>query len=182
MTDIKNQLLDHAVKLIQKRGFNGFSFHDLAELTGIKTSSIHYHYPTKTLLGRAVVERYTLDFIVALGDPQSGTLESQLKHYALLFRKTMATDSMCLCGMISAEIGGLPQELKNGISKFFDINQEWLNIILIRGGLPKTSAKQRALMVVATLEGALLLYRAKGDVVDFDAIVKMTLSDAIRQT
>ena len=42
---VREQLLAHALELIQRRGYNGFSYRDLAELVGVKTSSIHYYFP-----------------------------------------------------------------------------------------------------------------------------------------
>jgi TetR/AcrR family transcriptional regulator, transcriptional repressor for nem operon len=182
MTDTKTQLLNHATSLIQRRGYNGFSFHDLADLTGIKTASIHYHFPTKNLLGQAVIDRYTRDFIEALGDSQVGSPESRLRHYASLFRKTITADCMCLCGMIGAEIGGLPEELKLGVSKFFDANRDWLIDVLLRKGLPRSTAKIRALLMISVLEGAMLMFRAKGEITDFDAVVKLALVDAVGST
>lgn len=178
MPDTKTLLLDHAADLIQRRGFNGFSFHDLAGLADIKTASIHYHFSTKAVLGQAVVDRYTRSFVEALGDDQAGTPDSRLAHYAELFRGTMAKDKMCLCGMVSAEIGGLPEQLRAGIAAFFDLNRDWLARVLERAGLTEPVARRRALSLVATLEGALLVYRATGVAEDFDAIVKLALANA----
>ena len=62
MTELKNakeQLLDSAESLIQTRGYNDFSFRDLAESVGISSASVHHHYRTKEALGVAVTSRYT---------------------------------------------------------------------------------------------------------------------------
>lgn len=34
-------------KMMQTRGYNGLSFRELAKEVGIKSASIHYHFPTK---------------------------------------------------------------------------------------------------------------------------------------
>ena len=57
-----HKVLDVAEELIQKRGFNAFSFKDLQERVGIKTSSIHYYFPTKQELASALIERYSESF------------------------------------------------------------------------------------------------------------------------
>ncbi len=49
-------LLAHAEKLIRTRGCNGFSYRDLAEHVGVKTSSIHYYFPGKDDLLYEAVE------------------------------------------------------------------------------------------------------------------------------
>ena len=46
-TTVREQILDHAITLMMLRGYNGFSYRDLSELVGVKTSSIHYYFPSK---------------------------------------------------------------------------------------------------------------------------------------
>ncbi|MDF2795086.1 MAG: transcriptional regulator, TetR family [Pseudomonas orientalis] len=50
-----------ARKMVQTRGYNGLSFRELAKEVGIKSASIHYHFPTKGDLGAALAKRYTED-------------------------------------------------------------------------------------------------------------------------
>ena len=52
---IYEQILLVAESLIQSRGYNAFSYKDISEIIGIKTSSIHYYFPTKADLGKQVV-------------------------------------------------------------------------------------------------------------------------------
>ena len=54
--DTRMEIIDLAERLVRVRGYNGFSYRDLAEQIGIKTASIHYHFPTKADLGEAMVE------------------------------------------------------------------------------------------------------------------------------
>ena len=96
----KTLLLDAASLLVQTRGYNGFSFHDLGAAVGITTASIHYHFPTKANLGQQLVKRYTAEFIAALGDPQASSPSQGLLHYVGLFRAALSDGRMCLCGMM----------------------------------------------------------------------------------
>jgi len=52
MPEMSERLLDLAQEFIQTCGYNAFSYRDLAEATGITTASIHYHFRTKSDLGR----------------------------------------------------------------------------------------------------------------------------------
>lgn len=63
----KEQLLDIAEGMIRLGGYNSVSFRTLAEMAGIKSASVHYHFPTKEDLGSALAERYTDKFLSALG-------------------------------------------------------------------------------------------------------------------
>src|SRR5437899_2046581 len=56
--DVQQKILDTAEALIQTKGFNAFSYKDISEIVGIKTSSIHYYFPTKSDLGQAVVKMH----------------------------------------------------------------------------------------------------------------------------
>ena len=44
---VREQVLEHTLVLIRRRGVNGFSYRDPTELVGVKTSSIHYYFPSK---------------------------------------------------------------------------------------------------------------------------------------
>ena len=46
------RILDVAERLVQLRGFNDFSYADIARELGITTASLHYHFPSKAELGR----------------------------------------------------------------------------------------------------------------------------------
>jgi TetR/AcrR family transcriptional regulator, transcriptional repressor for nem operon len=172
MTDTKTRLLDKAAEHVQTRGFNGFSFHDLADAIGIRTASIHYHFPTKLALGQALIDRYNTDFMKALGEPTDGKPEERLQHYVGMFRRTLAQKRMCLCGMIGAEAAGLPKQLSSGVSLFFVLNEKWLTDVYARMGLTKAGAKSRALLTFAALEGAMIMSRNDDSSDHFEKVAK----------
>jgi TetR/AcrR family transcriptional regulator, transcriptional repressor for nem operon len=170
--ETKTKLLDTAAALAQTRGFNGFSFHNLAEANNIRTASIHYHFPTKRDLGEALIKRYTDEFEAALGDVSEDKPEERLKHYVSLFRRTLVKKRMCLCGMFGAEAAGLPRELGEGVQAFFDLNERWLTSLYQRMDLTKSEAQSRALLTFAALEGAMILARNGENLDAFDKVAK----------
>ena len=52
------RLMDLAEARIREAGYGGFSFRDLAAEIGIKSASVHHHFPTKAGMAAAVVRRY----------------------------------------------------------------------------------------------------------------------------
>ena len=54
----KRTILNLAEALLQDRGFNGFSYANIASELGVKNAAIHYHYPSKEDLGIPVMQRY----------------------------------------------------------------------------------------------------------------------------
>jgi TetR/AcrR family transcriptional repressor of nem operon len=170
------EILNSAERLARRRGYNGFSFRDLAEEVGIKSASVHYHFPTKANLGAAVAQRYTERFIAGLGDPDDPGAgpRALLERYVDAFRRALVRDrQMCLCGMLGAEVESLPPEVASEVRTFFELNVEWLAAVLSRraGGAPgngvpedgvpgdRTMAERQALTILAMLAGALVVAR-----------------------
>lgn len=157
--DKRSAILDAAERRARTGGYNGFSFRDLAEDVGIKSASVHYHFPTKEDLGAAITERYTSRAIESLGDPAGLSGAEAVDRVAGLFvHANEVDDLMCLCGLFGAEAGGLPQPTVLEVKVYFDALTNWLCEAL--KGPDRTI---RAEMIVATLEGALIISRARGD-------------------
>src|SRR5829696_3752969 len=99
------RILDEAERLAQTRGFNGLSYADVAAVVGTSKAALHYHFPTKADLGRALIERYTERFFRALDEIEaSGAAPPErLQRYARLYADVVKQDRLCLCGMLAAE-------------------------------------------------------------------------------
>ena len=174
--DTKTRLLDAAGALVQTRGYHGFSFHDLASNVGITTASIHYHFPTKANLGQALVRRYTVLFLNALGKPDAASPVQCLNHYVDVFRAALLDGRMCLCGMIGAEVDGVPGEVALEVRQFFAANLNWLRCVFEVGGECPLAAEAKARLVLSALEGGMLIARSGGDRNSFDEVARTVLS------
>ena len=182
------EILSVAQDFIQTRGYNGFSYRDIAATIGIKSASIHYHFPTKGELGRAVAARYCDRFDQALqiihADQQ--TARKQLEAYVALFRDTLVErDRLCMCGMLAGEIETVPEEVKGEVARFFTAQQQWLSEVIQfgadNGELSMTEGTQAwATMFVAALEGAMLLARGLDDFQHFDTASTKLLEQLFR--
>jgi TetR/AcrR family transcriptional repressor of nem operon len=58
MNETAERLMDLAEARIREAGYRGFSFRDLAAEIGIKSASVHHHFPTKAGMAAAVARRY----------------------------------------------------------------------------------------------------------------------------
>ncbi len=175
--DMKSTVLDVAERMIRLRGYNGVSFREIADDIGIKSASVHYHFPTKGALGVAVAARYTQRFMQILGpaDDMSGTVSDVQSRVHKLSRKSlMEDDMMCLCGILGAEVADLPEEVRTQTRRFFEMNVDWLTRAFAGTDWGQNAAvaeiRSLALSTLATSEGAMLLARAMGDRAVFDQI------------
>lgn len=166
-----DRLLDAAEAIMQAMGYAGLSFRDLAARVGIRSASVHYHYPTKADLGRALTRRYTDRLAARLATLEACHPPDQaLVQYVDIFRSVFLRDGrMCLCGMLAAEAEAIPTEMRDELRRFVAVNLSWTARMLERAG-PGTRPPGDAPVLFASLEGALLLARATGDASVFDAI------------
>ncbi len=165
-----DEILDIAEQLVRSQGYNGFSFRDIATRAGIKSASVHYHFPAKADLGVAVARRYTDRFLAGLGDAEASGAhpEDLLARYVAAFRYALTRDGqMCLCGVLGAEITALPPEVAREAKRFSKLNLAWLERVLSRldkqGTADPASLRRRALVILSALEGAMIVARSLGD-------------------
>jgi len=177
------RILDVAERLVQTRGFNGFSYADVAAELGITKAGLHYHYPGKAELGEALIARYSVRFAEALGqiDDTVRGAHARLAAYAGLYAQVLSGDRMCLCGMLAAEHQTLPQPMRSAVNGFFDENEAWLTRVLAQGKSDSTlsydgSSRDAARTVLAALEGAMLVARAYGEPARFQSAAARTLA------
>jgi TetR/AcrR family transcriptional repressor of nem operon len=177
-------ILDVAEQLAQTRGYNGFSYADIAVKLGVTTPSLHYHFSSKAELGCALIARYREVFAAALAaiDRQTAAPRDRLKQYVGLYDSVMMNDRMCLCGMLAAEYATLPATMQAGLQAFFDANERWLTGVLesgIRAGefQIREAPNARARVLLGTLEGAMLMARSYGDPRRFQVAARHVLAD-----
>jgi TetR/AcrR family transcriptional repressor of nem operon len=184
------RILDIAEQLVQVRGFNGFSYADVAAELGITKAALHYHFAGKADLGAALIARYAGRFADSLADidARRGAASARLTEYAELYQQVLTNRRMCLCGMLAAEYQTLPQPMQDAVISFFNANEIWLEAVLEAGRDDGSlefggSAADTARMIIGSLEGAMLLARPYGDVSRFQAatanlLARLTLPGA----
>ena len=166
-----DEILDAAEAFVQARGYNGFSFRDVATAVGVKSSSVHYHFPTKADLGATLARRYRERFLEKLGRAAASDTDARaaIRRYVGVFRDALIHDGrMCLCGMLGAEIQSLPPTVAAEVKRMFEESVDWLANSLSQ---PDDEARTRALRITATVEGAMILSRTFDDPGMFDRIM-----------
>lgn len=167
--DTATQLLDSAQALIQIRGFNAFSYKDLAESVGIRTASIHYHFPAKADLGVALMQRYLegLDGALTTIDRNARSARAKLKSFIQLYGDTESCGAICLCGSLASDRETLSPVLQELVCAYIEKSQRWV-IAAIKAGVKSGEFElmdkptDLATTLLSSLQGGLIMSRALG--------------------
>ena len=173
-------ILDAAQHMAQSRGFNAFSFDDLANEVGIRKASIFHHFRSKSDLCRDLVARYRANFRAALEEIDNAQLNYrlQLERYVAIYRAALHDGGrLCLCTMLAADFTTLPVPAQKEVQAFADDNQAWLVRVLTAGqaaGELRFTCRPaiQAQLFLSAVEGAELLALRYGDVLRFDAVTQ----------
>jgi TetR/AcrR family transcriptional regulator, transcriptional repressor for nem operon len=186
-TDTATKILDVAERLVQVRGFNGFSYADVAAELHVTKASLHYHFAGKAELGEALIGRYASRFNEALERIATKPIDARAKldAYARLYTDVLRNERMCLCGMLAAEYQTLPEPMREAVLRFFDENEDWLASVLQQGeregSLQLTaSPNDVARIIVSGLEGAMLVARTYGDLARFRTAARRLIGSLTR--
>ncbi len=176
--DTAQRILDVAQALVQERGFNAVSYTDISGPLGIRNASVHYHFPLKTDLGVSLVRRYRRHTGEQLETILNTTpsARQRLNRYLAAYRTVIHPDGrICLCTVLAGDAPTLPESMRHEVEEFFKLNRAWLTQVLDQGndsgelqlrGTPADLAE----MLLAALEGAMLLARSSRDPGRFEVI------------
>lgn len=173
------RILDVAQEMVRNRGYSAFSYADISKEVGIRKASIHYHFPSKDELVKALVQRYREGMVRACGliSRSDSSLSEQMMQFAHLYRDGLEDDQICLCAMLAADFAVLPGAVQAEIQAFFHDAETWLTALLQEGcdageWRCHPSASQEAKGLIAMFQGAQLLARsAENRVSSFEQVV-----------
>lgn len=168
--DTKIEILDVAENLLLDRGFNGFSYANISAALKIKNAAIHYYFPGKADLGVAVIKRARERFAQWTQDqrmvakPAAEKLESFFRQY---LRFLEAGQQVCLGGALETDFKTLPPTMQVQTRKFASDILGWMERVLGEGREKRIfsfpgKARDQAILILSSLQGALQMTRAAG--------------------
>lgn len=167
----KTRILDSAQRLVQTRGYAGFSFHDIKDEVGLSTASIHYHFPTKSDLGVALIRRFRdgLRPVLAKLAQSEQPFSAKIGAVIALYEQVRVQNSTCFGSALGGEYGSLPDDVRTELRAFIDDTLTGLRKIIepaqkrgeVRADFP---AEALARTWYAVLQGSLTASRASDPV------------------
>ena len=167
MQDTKDRIIALADQLIRTRGYNAFSYKDISDPLEIKNAAIHYHFPTKTDLGIAVIDLETERFKEQTTKWSSMPEDKQLKHLFDTFGRKHKQGLVCLMGTLSPDYITFPESLQEKVTGMSMDFANWTAQCLESGRQKgffqfDGEAYDRALLVLSNLLASLLMSRVMG--------------------
>ncbi|OWY40454.1 TetR family transcriptional regulator [Xenophilus sp. AP218F] len=163
--DTRKRILDLAEELLLSRGFNAFSYQHISSALGVRNAAIHYHFPRKTDLGVALIQRYRRRFQRFVEQQGDLSPAAQLENYfGLSDSYYLRHKQICPSGVLSTEFLTLPEEMQQEAAGFIDEMLAWAVSIARRGreqGALRYAGTPEAIgmMLFSALQGGLQLAR-----------------------
>jgi TetR/AcrR family transcriptional repressor of nem operon len=167
--DTSEEILNAAEDLLQRRGYNAFSYHHIAVQLGVRNAAIHYHFPAKEDLGVALVRRYQDRF--RLWTRSTGQVENawtRLQAYFQTYLDFLQADCKCCPGgVLGTEFHAIPETMREQARTLMREIYEWL-VATLEAGRSQGSltfngkSEDKAIEIGAALQGGLQIARLAG--------------------
>ncbi|QIT56658.1 TetR/AcrR family transcriptional regulator [Aquisalimonas sp. 2447] len=179
----RKRILDAAGELLQRNGFGGFSYQHIAAQLGVKNAAIHYHFPSKTDLGVALIRRYRANFTWWTDQLATQGLDpvARLEAFCDLEERYLREGKVCPLGVVGVEHAGIPEAMRRETEVFLGELLAWMTRTLEEGAAQGVmtysgSAAGKALSVLTALQGGLQVARVGGSTT-FQGVVEQLRSE-----
>jgi AcrR family transcriptional regulator len=167
--DSRELMIRSAIELLRERGYAGTSFGDVIAHSGAPRGSIYHHFPGgKEQLVAEAVQRYAAVTLAAINHAaESGSSVDTVR----LFFDTVRSGLRASDFRFGCAIAGVVLDLTADEAALLQLTAEsfraWrsrLAAAFRRDGATEAQARRLGTLVVAAVEGALILARAERDV------------------
>ncbi len=181
----REAFIDTTAKLLRRRGYAASGLNEIVARSGAPKGSLYFHFPGgKEELAIAALEhaggelRAGIAQLLASSEDLGEALAGVVDALAAGLQASGFRDG-CPIATVALEAASESERLRASAAAVFD---SWLAVIAARlraGGLSAAAAERRALMVLAAIEGALILARARHDLAPLSAVREELLALAV---
>ena len=178
----RQSILNAAETLILTRGYNGFSYKDIADIVGIRKASIHHHFPTKEDLAAAFVDGYFRRFEQWREQVGRLTVTQKLDAFLEMFKRVSNNaERICPMGMLAAEYPTLPKSVQDSLRRLLGAMDQWLVQVMAQGQTegylrPEPHASVMAKVLINAMSGSMKIARVFQDVNQLEQVFQALMS------
>ena len=164
MSQTRQQIIDLADQLIREKGYNAFSYKDISSVLNIKNAAVHYHFPSKAELGKAVIQQNWKDYTRELKKWDVLNPTQSLEAFIQVYEKLGSQGLVCFMGAMGAAYETLPEIMQSELTAASAEIRLWLRQVL-RKGLETNEfhftekVEEKADFIISALLSSLILQR-----------------------
>ncbi len=161
---MRDEIIKLADNLIREKGYNAFSFYDISKTIGIKTASIHYHFPYKSDLGISVIQEQLQKLNRLKQELSEKNPAEKLEGFFDIYSRMRNENKICLVGSLATDYNTLDVSVQGELKVFAKQVLQWITEILAEGRKKRifwfnVSAKTKAMMIISTVMAIVQLSR-----------------------
>ena len=173
-SDVRDRMVAGAMAMLAERGLQATSFSEVLSATGAPRGSLYHHFPGgKDQLVAAAVDRAGAVLADAMEPATDAPAPVVVARFLAIWR-ALLTRSRCEagCAVAAVTVATDSPDLLMHVSGVFRGWRELLGDLLQRGGLSREQASRFALLLIASVEGAVVLSRADQDLQPFEIVAQ----------
>lgn len=158
-------ILDLAQDLLRERGYNGFSYGQIAGKLDVKPAAIHYYFPSKESLGITLVERERRRFKKVAARFAKEDVWARLDWFLNIYEHySLGGTRVCYLGALESGYSELPDSIKTEVKSLNKEMLDWLTSLLREACAKnefafKGEPEDKAALILGALQGAIQIAR-----------------------
>lgn len=152
----RSDIIGCAKQLFYKRGYDGTSFSDIVEASGLHRGNIYHYFKTKDDILRAVIDQHLAEFRALLAQWAQMHDDPKMRLHAfagmITGRQLELVQYGCPIGSLNTELGKDRRELQQAARALFDLFRDWL-IAQFAALKPNEEAEMLALHLLGRAQG-----------------------------
>ena len=179
--DTRQEIIKIADQLIRGKGYNAFSFSDIGKELKIKNASIHYHFPSKTSLGVAIIDDHLSKLDDLIKQSRDKDPLTKLNSFLSIYSKAKKGNQICLVGSLATDYYTVENAIQEELKILTDKILNWVIDILEEGKTSKQfhysiDTRTKALLIITNMLAAVQLTRLTHKQ-DFELIKQTIIND-----
>lgn len=168
-TNTKNKILKQGLSLLQRHGYNGFSFLDIAKSVDIKKASVYDHYSSKEELILAILLDYESAFKNWTNQVKDLSVDGKINSiFKVFYMFSCDNNKVCPVMALMIDTSTLTLKIRNSMQEFVNLWLAWLSKEIKKGQKNSIirsdlSAKELSEFVYNQMMGAQLQARLQKD-------------------
>ena len=188
----KSRILEHASRLIHRKGFNNTGIQEILHSAGVPKGSFYFYFKSKEELGLAIIDHFAIS-VAHLGETllvkAPGSPLERLRGYFGVMREFFEQEnwkSGCPIGNLTQEMGAMNEAFRSKLQSVLNMMQLDIRNCIEQAKLQhevddELDLDETAEFILDSWEGAILRMKAEGHVAPLILFEKFVFERVLRR-